>query len=162
MKDQKHKSPAEELRDIAPGLPPSPVHDGFTVPEGYFESLPQRVLSAIADDRLRQKRRHRIIYKYAAAAAIIFTLLIAGMWYATQAVHEPDALAAIEWEDLYLYAVEHADEFTSDDLLAIGFSSDRGMAESLWVSDLYIEALLDDYPDTHDIIDEILIDVIYY
>lgn len=46
----------------------------FSTPEGYFEALPLQVM-----DRIRQRRRNRTIWKWAAAAAVAGVISTAGM-----------------------------------------------------------------------------------
>ena len=49
----------------------------FAVPEGYFEGLPERVMSRIAE----RKRRRSIVWRWAAAAALVGCVAAGGMLF---------------------------------------------------------------------------------
>lgn len=51
----------------------------FTVPEGYFDSLPGRVMSRIAE----RKHRRRLVWRWAAAAVLAGCVAVGGMFFET-------------------------------------------------------------------------------
>ena len=61
----------------------------FRTPEGYFEALPLQVM-----DRIRQRRRRHIMWKWAAAAVIAGVISTAGML----SLRTPTTLTAQETE----------------------------------------------------------------
>ncbi len=48
----------------------------FTVPDGYFESLTDRVMSRVA-----QRKRRRLLWRWAAAAVLVGCMATGGMFY---------------------------------------------------------------------------------
>lgn len=48
----------------------------FSVPEGYFEGLTERVMS-----RIQQRRRRRLVWRWAAAAVLIGCVATGGMLF---------------------------------------------------------------------------------
>ena len=48
----------------------------FAVPEGYFEALPGKVMSRIA-----QRKRRRLVWRWAAAAVLVGCVLTGGIFF---------------------------------------------------------------------------------
>ena len=48
----------------------------FTVPEGYFEGLTERVMSRVA-----QRKRRRLVWRWAAAAVLVGCVAAGGMFF---------------------------------------------------------------------------------
>ena len=48
----------------------------FTVPEGYFEGLTERVMS-----RVEQRKRRRLVWRWAAAAVLVGCVAAGGMFF---------------------------------------------------------------------------------
>ena len=51
----------------------------FTVPEGYFEALPNKVMSRVA-----QRRRRRLVWRWAAAAVLVGCVATGGLLFENQ------------------------------------------------------------------------------
>lgn len=51
----------------------------FTVPEGYFEALPGKVMS-----RVKQRKRRRLIWRWAAAAVLVAGVVAGGLFFESQ------------------------------------------------------------------------------
>lgn len=72
----------------------------FTVPEGYFESLTDRVMSNIPANEVRMftkeepERRFRW-QRYAAAAAVVAAIFGAGLYFGHHTVAEPQTAATV-------------------------------------------------------------------
>lgn len=49
----------------------------FTVPEGYFEALPDKVMSRIAE----RKHRRVLVWRWAAAAILVGCVVTGGMFF---------------------------------------------------------------------------------
>ena len=72
----------------------------FTVPEGYFDSLTDRVMSNIPASEVRlfpkkePEKRFRW-HRYAAAAAVVAAIFGAGLFFGNNKVAEPQAAAPV-------------------------------------------------------------------
>jgi len=101
-----HDSLHEELDALGSAIP-SPRAIG--APEGYFDRLPDQLLSRWRKEQ-RQVRRIRNLRLSLAAAAILSAF--AFLWWGLGVGQQPeDALAGITSEDAYAYVMDHLDEF---------------------------------------------------
>ena len=51
----------------------------FTVPDGYFEALPSKVMS-----RVKQRKRRRMVWRWAAAAVLVGCVAAGGLFIESQ------------------------------------------------------------------------------
>lgn len=118
-------NPREEIKDIAPKLSLWKYKEGYTVPEGYFENLSDRMLDRVLEEeklepyftslpnevmrKIKEEDKGKIIsirpfLKYVAAAVIM--LSIGTLVWNNLNDSEPDLLASIEDSEELDYIIE--------------------------------------------------------
>jgi hypothetical protein len=102
-----------------------PKKEVFSTPDGYFDSLPTRIQSRIAEKD--GKRDHVFIFQTAWKLAVPAVVLLAvGIFWFTspsQPTNAESILAAIETEDLVAYLSE-SDISTEEVIDAAGFNTE--------------------------------------
>ncbi len=122
MKRQDEK---DRDKEMIHGVPRG--NDGFDVPEGYFEALPDLVMARLEQDRdSRHSTGSRIRYLVTspafAYAALITALLIAVVML-VQSPQQSDVFADISNEEAYAYVYSNIDEYTMEELADIAGNS---------------------------------------
>ena len=101
--------------------------DGFKLPDGYFNSLEDRVFSRIEAAGIQRKVQAPKLKKHAKrfallqilmAAAAVFTLVLAAVWFIKPSGSLTQPLASVELgdEEIETYLLEHVQDFEIDQL----------------------------------------------
>ena len=110
------------------------IHDGYTVPEGYFAQLINRILlrTAYAGKTFVRPSAIRIYAKYAAAAVIAVSSLLFYIYQQpsdfSQALHTTDEAVLIEYIEVYgenedVYYVPSDELMTEEEIPYLLFES---------------------------------------
>ncbi len=125
--------------------------DGFTIPEAYFGTLNEKILSQINEQNTKVIPLHsyRAYYSVAATVAAVIVLALGIFWNTTKAVtFESLANSDIEYyfenNDLNLTALEIAEVFPIDDM-KIGDIMNQQLNEENVID--YINNHIDDFED---------------
>ncbi len=121
----------DELKNIAPDVfKQLPQKDSFKLPEGYFESFDGRVMDRIEAFGLTQQVPLKIVKRPAKrvsmgymlmAAAAVFALVLAAVWFLKPASAEDRTTASIELsdEEIEAYLLENVQYLEVDQLAMI-------------------------------------------
>ena len=121
-----------------PGLEDIPKKQIFDTPDGYFDKLPARIQSRIAEDRKGVPEKSA--FSYALPYALALVAIIAGIWYYnfTAQSEVQTILASVQTEDLVDYL--HDSEISTDEVLEIvDFSTEELEAIESEAYDLGLE-----------------------
>jgi hypothetical protein len=77
----------------------------FEVPEGYFESFPEKVLDQVREEKGRRIRFQPWVRNLAAAAAILVLAVLATTYLLRENETIDESLPDISMSDLYMYSV---------------------------------------------------------
>ena len=104
----------KELEELAPELLEYKKSVDYEVPEGYFDQLPEVVLSRV-NTRKTSRIRQLVVRTIAAAAAIaLLVVFVKG-----PAANDQDALAGIGEDELLNYVSENLDAYSGTDIYAL-------------------------------------------
>lgn len=135
MKDEKMKdSLDDELKNISPWLRDMKrPDDGFQIPEGYFDTLEDRVFARIEAEGLRQVPAMQAVRgqrwwmqpRALMAAAAVFGAVLAAVWLLRPQPQAEIAAVDLSVEDVEDYVLENVHDFDENQLASIqpeGFS----------------------------------------
>jgi len=109
-RDPEHQ---KELEQHAPFLAKHEAPEGFNVPEGYFDQLPDQLWNAVqADQGTRQRPRVIQMRTLRAIAAAVVLLFAVGFWIYNQPASDQSSpqLASIDHTELEnVYSVEETE-----------------------------------------------------
>jgi hypothetical protein len=164
MKKDKHIE--DELREQSPFLSEKFKENkgGFKIPEGYFETLPDKILDKVEEEsatkvvhidslssgssaKVKKIRPYRLI----ATAASVMLLIVAGLWVMnpSETTSQYTALEQLNEEGVLQYLDENMDEFDFSSLVESGIVMDneidfKDISElSDEETDIYIDAILE-------------------
>ncbi len=118
----------DELKNIAPELSKlRPEKETFKLPEGYFESFEARVMRRIeasgldqhAPGKTSKKPARRVaLTHYLLAAAAVFTLVLAAIWFLKPAspIYQTTASVELSDEEIEAYLLDNAQYLEMDQL----------------------------------------------
>lgn len=164
---EKDKHIKDELREQSPFLSEKFKENkgGFKMPEGYFESLSDRILEQVEEapetkmahmDSLSSASPAKVKkirpYRMIAAAASVMLLIVAGLWFMnpSETTSQYAELEKLNEEGVLKYLDENMDEFDFDALVESGVVLDnsidfKNVSElSDEETDIYIDAILEE------------------
>ncbi len=160
MKDKKHKEgfnlPNDYFEEFENRLFNKinseilPKDDGFTVPEGYFKTLDEKISTNIANVSSQPKvisivSRKTLLYAVSIAACAVFIFSLINL------NNEEITMNDIDFTSIESYIVEGNIEITNNDLISLLTEDDLNeltIEESLIPEELIEEYLLDNIEDT--------------
>jgi hypothetical protein len=111
-----------------------PKKDFFSAPEGYFETLPGKVMT-----RLEKKREaeHTPVLRYALQFAVpLIVIIVVGVFWFRQEPSTENMLASVETEELVDYLADADTGFDPDFIDNLDFSVEEATAVEEEVFDL--------------------------
>lgn len=101
--------------------------DGFTVPADYFDGFESRVFERIEaagikrqmpEALVKSKAKRVSIYQYALAAAAVFAMVLAAVWFfrSNDEYEQPMASVTLSEEDIEAYLLENVRDFEVEQL----------------------------------------------
>ena len=127
----KQDNVAEELKKNAPWLyEQRQQEDGFKIPEGYFDTVEDRVLSRLEAAGPRRQAPQRLMKKPAKrftlpqifmAVAAVFSIAIAAVWFfkPITMVDQPLASVELSTDDIETYLLENVQDFEAEQLATL-------------------------------------------
>lgn len=101
--------------------------DGFDVPEGYFEALPDMVMARLEQDRSSRPSTVARIRHFVTTPAVAYAALITGLLIAVvmlvRSPQQSDVFADISSDAAYVYVYSNIDEYTMEEIASIAGSS---------------------------------------
>lgn len=114
---KKEKSLKEELREIAPGLEKLPAREKPEVPEGYFASLPDKVIARLREEGEMsgqpRKSALRSLYPRIGLLAAVLTAFAIAAFFLLKNNGASELTAELSSEEAYLYVMNNVDDFDS-------------------------------------------------
>lgn len=120
----------------------------FSVPQGYFESLPETIIAAIKSETPKAKKRiplFRTVQLAASMALIIFAGFgVMKMNKATKITDKSNIAASLSEADIANYVNENLDDFDTDLIINSLAANDSKSNAKIEISDAEIKAYLNE------------------